>query len=187
MSRYKINPSGRERTFADDEIIVSKTDIRGRLTYVNDVFIKVSGFEERELLGEPHSIIRHPEMPRCVFKLLWETIQSGREIFAFINNLAINGDNYWVLAHVTPCFDTENKIVGYHSNRRVPPLAAFQTIKPLYQRLLSEERRHSDRKAGLTASYTMFMDAVRHSGHSSYDRMIFAISTTTGTQAGTKK
>ena len=95
-------PSGRERTFARDELIVSKTDPKGRLVYVNDVFLEVSGFRESEIIGQPHSIIRHPEMPRAVFKLLWDVILGGKEIFAYVNNMAKNGDNYWVFAHVTP-------------------------------------------------------------------------------------
>ena len=176
MAKRSASPTGKERTFSADEIIVSKTDTKGRLTYVNDVFLRVSSYEEEELLGEQHNVIRHPEMPRCIFKLLWERIQSGKEIFAYVNNMASNGDHYWVLAHVTPCFDGNGQIVGYHSNRRVPPKAAFDTILPLYAKLLAEERRHADRKAGLDSSYAMLMKAVADSGHASYDRLIFAIS-----------
>lgn len=86
--------TGHERTFPEHEIIVSKTDPRGRMTYVNDIFLLVSGYAEDELIGEPHSKIRHPHMPRCVFKLLWDTILSGREIFAYVNNRAKSGDHY---------------------------------------------------------------------------------------------
>ncbi|WP_237051414.1 PAS domain-containing protein [Magnetospirillum sp. ME-1] len=112
MAGDRKTPSGRERTFAHDELIVSKTDPKGRLTYVNDVFLTVSGYTESEVMGKPHSVIRHPEMPRCVFKLLWDTIADGREIFAYVNNMAKNGDNYWVFAHVTPNFDAAGQIIG---------------------------------------------------------------------------
>ena len=78
-----ITLTGVERTFPEDEFIVSKTDTKGRITYANDVFLKISGFTEDEIVGQPHSIIRNPEMPRCVFKLLWDTIGSGNEIFAY--------------------------------------------------------------------------------------------------------
>lgn len=172
-----ITPSGRERSFSADDLIVSKTDTKGRLTYVNEVFLDVSGYEEADLIGQPHSIIRHPDMPRCIFKLLWEYIQSGREIFAYVNNMASNGDNYWVFAHVTPNFDDDGKIAGYHSNRRVPEKSAFTTITPLYRKLLEEESRHGDRKVGLDASYALLMKAVADSGYGTYDRLIFAIST----------
>jgi PAS domain S-box-containing protein len=87
-------PSGAERSFDEKDIIVSKTDLQGRITYANHVFVQVSGYSEAELLGQPHSIIRHPDMPRAVFKLLWDTLESGHEVFAYVNNMASNGDNY---------------------------------------------------------------------------------------------
>ena len=120
LLRRPVRPTGVERTFGQDEIIVSKTDLKGRITYANRVFLQVAGYTEREVLGAPHSLIRHPDMPRSVFQLLWDTIQGGREVFAYVVNLAKNGDHYWVLAHVTPTFDDAGKIVGYHSMRRLP-------------------------------------------------------------------
>ncbi len=119
-SRTHIVPTGIERHFGEDEIIVSKTDLQGKITYANDVFIRVSGYSEEELIGAPHSLIRHPDMPRAVFKLLWDTLAAGEEIFAYVNNLAASGDNYWVFAHVTPSLGADGKVIGYHSNRRVP-------------------------------------------------------------------
>ena len=79
-----LNPSltGVERHFDDDEIIVSKTDLKGRITYGNRVFFRLAGYTEKECLGQPHSLIRHPEMPRCIFKLLWDTVEDKQEIFA---------------------------------------------------------------------------------------------------------
>src|SRR5208282_4348758 len=110
-------PTGIERFFEEEEIIVSKTDLKGLITYANRVFVQISGYSEEELLGQPHSIIRHPSMPGSVFRLLWETIASGQEIFAYVNNMSKNGDHYWVFAHVTPTFGAAGEIVGYHSNR----------------------------------------------------------------------
>jgi len=109
-----------EQFFEENEIIVSKTDLKGRLTYCNDVFLRIAGYEEKECLGKPHNMIRHPDMPRAVFDLLWETLHDGREIFAYVVNRCKNGDHYWVLAHVTPSIDGSGNINGYHSNRRVP-------------------------------------------------------------------
>ncbi len=151
-SRTHIVPTGIERHFGEDEIIVSKTDLQGKITYANDVFIRVAGYTEEELIGAPHSLIRHPDMPRAVFKLLWDTLEAGHEIFAYVNNMAANGDNYWVFAHVTPSFDAHGKVVGFHSNRRVPEPARVAAVKPLYEALLATERRHSDRRDGLVAS-----------------------------------
>ena len=173
--RTKRAPSGVERFFREDEVIVSKTDLKGRLTYVNRVFINISGYQEPELLGEPHSLIRNPEMPRSVFKLLWDTIGAGREIFAYVNNMSKNGDHYWVLAHVTPSFDKNGQIVGYHSNRRVPDRDVLNsTIIPLYKAVLEEENRHKNAKEGMNKGFEMLLDAVKQKGMN-YDELIFAL------------
>lgn len=142
MRAHSVQPTGREQFFNDDEIIVGKTDPNGEIHYVNDVFIRISGFSEVELLGAPHSIIRHPDMPRGVFKLLWDTVQQGREIFAYVKNMCRSGDHYWVYAHVTPTFGARGEIVGYHSNRRTANREALSKVIPIYERMLIEERRH---------------------------------------------
>jgi PAS domain S-box-containing protein len=173
-SATRVVPSGHERLFGAEEIIVSKTDLQGKLLYTNDVFLRVSGYEEHELLGAPHSVIRHPDMPRAIFKLLWESIESGREIFAYVNNLASDGDNYWVLAHVTPSFDKEGRIVGYHSNRRLPDRSALAKIEPLYQSLRAIERQHDDRKDGLVAS-TARLEGILASAGMSYHEWVWTL------------
>jgi PAS domain S-box-containing protein len=145
-------PTSRERTFSQDQIIVSKTDLKGRITYANDVFCSVGLYEEKELLGQPHSMVRHPDMPRAVFHLLWQRLAQGEEIFAYVKNMAKNGDYYWVLAHVTPTRNLRGEIESYHSNRRLPSRQAIQTIEPIYQRLRAEEERHADRKQGMQSS-----------------------------------
>jgi PAS domain S-box-containing protein len=99
---------------------------QGHITYANDVFLRLSKYPLREVLGAPHSLIRHPDMPRCVFKLLWDTIEAKKEIFAYVLNMARDGNHYWVFAHVTPTLDAEQKIVGYHSNRRRIPETRLQ-------------------------------------------------------------
>src|ERR1700761_62065 len=102
MKETAVRPTGKERLWGAEDIIVSKTNLKGIITYANLTFLQVAGYSEEEVLGKPHSIIRHPDMPRCVFKLLWDSISAGGEIFAYVLNLASNGDHYWVLAHVTP-------------------------------------------------------------------------------------
>jgi len=161
-----IRPTGRERRFPADDFILTKTDPKGRITYANDLFLTVSGFREAEVLGAPHSIVRHPAMPRCIFQLLWETISSGRELFAYVVNLCKNGDHYWVLAHVTATMDGEGRIVGYHSNRRSPDPAAVAKVVPIYSRLCAIERSHEDRRAGLEASRRHLDELVAASGKS---------------------
>ena len=153
MNPNHPQPTGVERRFNDDEIIVSKTDAKGHITYANDVFLRIAGYTEQEVLGEPHSIIRHPAMPKCVFKLLWETIEAGEELFAYVINMAKNGDHYWVFAHVTPTFRDDGQIVGYHSSRRVPNPTAVTTIQGLYAELLEVEQSADTAKEGMQQAF----------------------------------
>lgn len=107
MSAKAIKPTGIECPYAEDELIVTKTNLKGHITYANDVFLRLSKYPAEDVLGAPHSLIRHPSMPRSIFKLLWDSIQVKREIFAYVVNMARNGDHYWVFAHVTPTFDAQ--------------------------------------------------------------------------------
>lgn len=168
-----ISPTGRETFFDGSEMIVSKTDLKGRITYANRIFCRMAGYHENELIGQPHSIIRHPDMPRSVFRLLWETIEANREIFAFVKNLAKNGDHYWVFAHVTPSFDVGGRVVGYHSNRRVPDRAMLEgAIIPLYDEVLRIERSHANGKAAVAAGYEALIDFVK-SRKVAYEELVF--------------
>ncbi|QDT25303.1 Aerotaxis receptor [Gimesia panareensis] len=168
------NPTGLERTFADHEIIVSKTDLKGRITYANHTFIQISGFTEEELLGQPHNLIRHPDMPRSVFKLLWDTIQSGEEIFAYVVNLCKNGDHYWVLAHVTPTFNLSGEIIGYHSSRRVPERKAIEKVIPRYRSLKRIEGASSDWRTGMQNAILELRSQLDTVGME-YDEYVFAL------------
>ena len=170
-----VRPTGREVTFGRDEIIVSKTDPKGIITYTNRVFMRIAGFDEAELLGAPHSIIRHPDMPRCVFKLMWDTLGAGQEIFAYVKNLACNGDHYGVFAHVTPSRALDGTLLGYHSNRRVPNRRVVDdTIVPLYRRLLAVEKEQADRKIGLDRSHRLLTDLLEEK-RIGYDQFIFSL------------
>lgn len=164
MARPIIQPTGREVTWDANDIIVSKTDTKGIITYANRVFQQVAGYKETELLGQSHNIVRHPDMPRCVFKLLWDTISQGNEIFAYVVNMAKNGDHYWVLAHVTPSFDANGVIVGYHSSRRVPKQSAVDTCKGLYEALRNEEAKYKSPKEGIAAGEAMVLDLLAQNG-----------------------
>jgi PAS domain S-box-containing protein len=172
IARSQITPTGRERFFGEDEIIVSKTDFTGKITYANHVFKKVSDYEEADLLGAPHSLLRHPQMPRAIFKTAWDRLLAGKEIFAYVNNLTRNGDHYWVLAHMTPSFGRDGAIVGFHSMRRVPDREKVAKAEALYAGLLAEERRHGDRAQGLQASHAMLTSTLESAGKS-YDEWVW--------------
>ncbi len=168
-------PSGKERFFDDDEIIVSKTNLKGHITYANDVFLKIADFRESDVLGKPHSILRHPDMPRAIFKLLWDTIQDGRELFAYIKNRTKNGDYYWVLAHATPSYDADGNICGFHSNRRVPDRQIVgEKIIPLYRQLRAEEERHANAREGMQASCQLLKDHLQKLGMG-YDEYVHTL------------
>jgi len=174
MKQPTIRPTQVERFFREDDIIVSKTDLKGHITYVNETFMKIADYTEEELLGQPHSIIRHPDMPRCVFKLLWDTIEKRQEIFAYVKNMAKGGDYYWVFAHVTPTFDAASRVIGYHSNRRVPERNQVELFSGLYSQLLQEERRHADWKAGMRSATAMLMSILAEKGMD-YERFMFSV------------
>ncbi len=168
--------TGREKLFGEDEIIVSKTDRHGKITYANDVFLRVSGYTEAELLGAPHSIVRHPDMPRTVFSLMWETIQSGSEIFAYVKNLCADGDHYWVFAHVTPSFDEQGTIVGFHSNRRTPNRRALPVIESMYAELREIERRAGPGEA-VVSGRRVLSNKLQEMG-APYDVLMFSLGET---------
>jgi PAS domain S-box-containing protein len=167
-------PTGRESPLAEHEIIVSKTDPRGRIVYANEVFLRVSRLELRETLGQPHSLIRHPDMPRCVYELMWQTIQGGGEFFGYVQNMATNGDHYWVFAHVTPSRDAAGAITGFHSNRRKPDPAQVARIQPVYARLLGAERAEADRKLGQRRGAAL-LATILAERNMSYERFAFSL------------
>ena len=153
----KILPTGRERTFGEHELIVSKTDTRGVITY----------------LGKPHNLVRHPEMPRGLFRLLWDRLKQGHEVFAMVVNLASNGDYYWVLAHVTPSLSSDGTVLGYHSNRRYPHAEMVKEFAGLYSQMIEIERQHSNPKLAAEASLA-YLQARLDAEGLDYDRFFFA-------------
>jgi len=160
-------PRNNEKVLSADEFIVSKTDMKGKILYGNKIFIKISGYEEHELLGKPHSILRHPDMPKVVFKLLWDRIQAKKEIFAYVKNICKDGSYYWVHANVTVTLDANDNVIDYHSVRRKPSSKAMEVIPGLYTQLLAEEK-----SAGMEASMRMLEKILDEKGMS-YDDFIF--------------
>jgi len=167
-------PTQNEKVLGDNDFIVSKTDLKGIITYGNRIFIQMSGYSERELLGAPHSILRHPDMPRAVFKLLWDTIQAKREISAYVKNLAKDGSFYWVFANVTPSLDAHGNLIGYFSVRRKPRAQAVETVTGLYRVMLDAERKAGDGQAGMKASTAILHKALEQKGLS-YDEFVFGL------------
>ncbi len=172
--KAKATPIDNELVMREDDFIVSKTDLKGILTYCNRTFMEFAKYEESELLGQPHNIIRHPDMPRVIFKLLWDTIQSKKEINAYVKNMASDGSYYWVFANVTPVLNDVGEIVGYYSVRRKPEPESLQKVKKLYSELLSEEKKYANKKEGLQASEKMLQNILKEQGKS-YEEFIFSL------------
>ena len=158
-----------ERFIKDDDFIVSKTDLRGNITYCNQIFMEMAEYSEKELLGKPHNIIRHSAMPKIIFKYLWDEIKAKREVFAFVINTTKNANEYWVFANVTPTLDVNGNTVGYYSVRRKPNAKALEVIKPLYRDMVEAEKR-----GGIEASSKILTDLLSSKGVS-YAELIISL------------
>ncbi len=166
--KNKVTPKDKEIIMREDDFIVSKTDPSGRLTYCNRIFIEFSGYTEKELLGQQHNIVRHPDMPRAVFSLLWDTIKSGNEFIGYVKNLSKDGSYYWVLANVKPSYQiipgkTDKKHIGYFSVRRKPDPTKLKAINSLYQDMLAAEKRAGSRGA-IEAGIQVLTDMIEPTG-----------------------
>ncbi len=135
-------PIEREIKLDPSEIIMSKTDAKGIIEYANEYFMKICGYSEGELMGQPHNVIRHPDMPRVIFKLLWDRLHEGKNIHALVKNLAKDGRYYWVLTSFQTKYDDTGKIISHYSRRKAAPADAVYYIEKLYRVLLSLERSH---------------------------------------------
>lgn len=171
--KRKIEPTQTEKIMRPDDFIVSKTDTTGRITYGNEIFIEFSGYSETELLGTQHNIIRHPDMPRGVFKFLWDQIAAGNEVFAYVKNMAKDGSFYWVFANVTPDYDSNGKIIGYLSVRRAPKRSVLPTIEGVYQHMLALEKEAGPRNA-CSASLAWLVSVLEEKG-ATYEQFIHAL------------
>ena len=141
--------TGRRVPVRDNANILSTTDPRGHITYVNDEFLEISGYSQEELIGQPHNILRHPDMPRLAFQEMWDTLQNGRSWMGIIKNRCKNGDHYWVHAYATPILDENGNVREYQSVRQnVPDEAYIERAERIYTRQRQRESRKG-RVAGL--------------------------------------
>ena len=151
----------------DEEIIldprrylVSETDEKGKITYCNDYFMEVAGYSKEELIGKPHSIVRHPDMPKVVFKLLWETISQGKNINAVVKNLAKDGRYYWIFTEFETRKDTDTgEVIGYHAARKAISKHVVEIISALYAQLLEIEKNE-----GIDASQAYLISFLKEKG-----------------------
>ena len=160
-----------EKMMSDDDFIVSKTDTKGYITYCNRIFVEMAGWSRFELIGANHNIIRHPDMPKIAFKVLWDLIQNKKEFFGFVKNLRKDGRYYWVFAYITPDLDLNGNIVGYTSFRKRPTRKGIEVMSGIYAKLLEAEK-----SAGINASYELLkqlLDANDENVVDKYHKLVF--------------
>lgn len=133
-------PIDKEVSWDKTQTIMSKTDLYGTVEYANEVFVDVCGYEDHELMAQPHNIVRHPDMPKIIFKVLWENIQKGNQFHGIVKNLAKSGRYYWVITNFEYSRDENGNIVNYIARRKaVPQDLITKHIEPLYKKLLQIE------------------------------------------------
>lgn len=141
-------PSDREVDWNKSKVLLSKTDIKGTILYANEDFIDVSGYDEFELIGQPHNIVRHPDMPKVIFKFLWDSLKSGKNIHAIFKNMSKTGRYYWIITDFKIIADSDGEIVGYFGTRKsVREDIIVKFIEPLYKKLL-----HIEEASGMSAA-----------------------------------
>jgi putative sensor len=134
-------PIDREVGWNKSQVVISETDVYGRITNVNDVFCNVCGYSPDEMIGQPHSIIRHPDMPKLIFKLLWDNLKAGNNFIGVIKNLAKSGEYYWVITDFEMRCDSMGNITHYIARRKSVPKAVIENyVAPLYETLLKLEK-----------------------------------------------
>lgn len=134
----KVFHTGVEVPFPEGRLIVSRTDLNGLLTHANDAFVELSGWEREELIGMPHHILRHPDMPKAAFKGLWDTVSAGQKWHGYVKNLRKDGSYYWVYATAVPNI-RNGQIAGYTSVRRKPSRTRIDELIPVYREWLAQE------------------------------------------------
>ena len=141
-SSRTVYATDREVPFPQGHLIVSRTDLSGIITHANDAFVEMSGYTRDELIGTPHHILRHPDMPKLAFKSLWDDVEAGKKWHGYVKNLRKDGTFYWVYATAVPNI-RNGAIVGYTSVRRKPSRTRINELIPVYRQWLDEERSAS--------------------------------------------
>lgn len=145
-------PINNEIILDKDKLLISYTNVKGIITYCNDDFVTVSEYEEWELAGSDHNIVRHPDMPKFIFKFMWQRIQNGDNIIAIVKNLSKYGKYYWVMTDFVIKRDSQDNITCYKAYRKAVPRKAIETLAPLYKKLCRIEEAK-----GVSASESFFV------------------------------
>ena len=166
-----IEPTNTGHELSDEDFIILRTDLQGTITYANRCFIRLSGFEENELLSQPHKMLRHPDMPRTVFRLMWDTLESDREFFGYLKYLRKDGGYFWTFANLTPSFDDDHNVNGCFSVLRKAHPARLSYFSELYHEMIEAEKQFSSDQESMDASSRLLTSAL---GGKEYNEFIIA-------------
>lgn len=129
-----------EEVFFDGKTLISETDTKGIITFVNRKFVEMSGYTKEEALGQPHSILRHPDMPKAAFAEMWKIIESGKMWEGYVKNLRKDGKFYWVIVNIIPKYDENHTIIGYTASRKVPDRNMINIVSMQYKEMVDKEK-----------------------------------------------
>lgn len=158
-----------EKELNEYDFIVSKTDTRGNITYANESFIKIIYAKESDILNKPHNIVRHPDMPKAVFKYLWQQLKARKEVYAFVKNKTFDNGYYWVFANISVSYDLNGNIIGYYSVRRKIGKRAKELIISLYKKMIEVEK-----SKGVDESWKI-IEEILHKENKTYNEFIISI------------
>jgi PAS domain S-box-containing protein len=169
----QITPTDREIVIPEHELIISKTDPQGNITYCNRAFMRVAGYSEKQLITAQHKIIRHPDMPRGVYRHMWQILEKGHEYFGYLKNISSNGAYYWLFTHIVPNHEHGGELRGYHSVRRKASSRAIATVEPIYDEMLAIEQKN-DHTRGPELSLEHLHKRVCESSHN-YEHFVLGL------------
>lgn len=169
-----VTPLNRERMIPVDQLLVTMADAKGAITYANHVFCQVQACPEHDLIRQPHNMLRHPDMPAAIFQLVWERLHAGREVFAYVKNLASTGEYYWTLSHLTANADIVGRVAGFQCCRRAVTAKSVAVIAPIYRELRGIEQAAASPEAGMAQS-RRHLDALLAQRGQSYDEFILSL------------
>jgi PAS domain S-box-containing protein len=159
----------KEAEFDKKRFILSKTDTTGHIISVNPYLYNISGYSEKELIGKQHNVLRHPDMPKAIFYLMWKYLLSGREITVVMKNLTKSGEYYWVVADLKPRFDKKGKIIALTSFQKFAIDDIVDGVEELYETMLRIEKIH-----GMEASVG-YMEGFFEERKMTYDGFIYEL------------
>jgi PAS domain S-box-containing protein len=139
-SALMVKPTNKEIKLSVYDMLVSKTDVGGNIMFANSKFMDISGYKESELMGSPHSIVRHPDMPKAIFFMMFKRLKEGKSFLSVIKNMSKSGDYYWVTTDFSIQRDRDGKIISFMSFREAAPRAVVEEIEMLYSKMLDIEK-----------------------------------------------